>query len=246
LEVFDAGRAAEEWWFEEGQGRGSEGRQAELELAVTSRIVIRGHVDALDEIVIEVKSQTDKEWDAWTPAWFDTDPMWMKYRWQMSVYMLATGKELMVVRLRGRPEPDGSWEVRNWAFHQLEKPFFDLDEVRARVFEAERIAGENELKCKATEFFCPYPYLHERADTEEVDDPELEEMVRSYRETRGSADEMGKIANGLKSRILERLKGRGKVRLVGSGRQVSVAEVEVKEHVVKASTQTRLTVREPK
>lgn len=239
LEVFEAGNKAEEWFFGE-RAPEAFGRQEEVELAVTGRIVVRAHVDAYGDCCgVEVKSQTAKDWETWTPDWFTSNPLWVKYAWQVSVMMLATGMEWDVVRVDREQWRDACWTV--------EKPFFTLDDVRARVFEAEALAREPELKCPAGEFFCAYPYLHATndAEVEVVEDAELEEVAASYAVAKVDLDVRSQAVKRLREKVLEVLGERRKVRLT-TGRTVTRSDVEVPEHVVKASRQTRLSVRGPK
>jgi len=240
LEVFAAGQEAEDWFFGEYRHKGL---QQVLELAVTGKIAIRAHADAWhpgDEYGYEIKSQSGELFDKWTPGLFASDPLWIKYGWQISTMMHASGAMWQLVRVN-RDDLSSTGIAR----HNIEQPFYSLDEIRSRVFEVEGLAREAELRCDRGEFFCPYPYLHTEEEIELVDDRELDNLTAGYLTTRKVADEINKAVAGYREKILGRLNGRRKVRL-GSGVKVTVSEVEVKEHLVKASTQTRLTVKEPK
>jgi hypothetical protein len=150
--------------------------------------------------------------------------------------MLATGLRAVVYRVR-RSDP------RDYQTVLVNEPLHTLEEITERILEVESMVGDD-LKCVSPDFFCDYPYLHPQL--EPVDDDGLEELVAEYLILNEEYKDTGKIVQEVRSEILGRMETYPDKILLMSGRTVSRAVVEVKEHMVKGSTQTRLTVGEAK
>lgn len=264
--TFDAGHDAETWvntqlhlTYQQDSVR--------LDIPGTDACVI-GHIDGLEALpppllrVAEIKSQSPREYDRWTEDSWTRDPLWRKYAWQVSVYMHATGNargdraELALVRVRRPgpcdcdPDPGSSYihktdcnSDHRFTVRVYTKPFHTLPEIYARVQYLEELAA-NELlpACTANNAFgCPFFHLHED-DTEWLDDDEIDEACEDYAEARTDRDLADARVKVAKERLTKILGGPRKVQT--RRYRVTYAEVEVKEHVVKASKQQRLTVKE--
>jgi hypothetical protein len=232
LELFQAGHDEEErfttkWPLEK--------QQTEVVLSVTQKIQIVGHIDgARGGRIVEIKSQSPDGWDKWTHDIWTTDPLWQKYAWQVSIYMIAQGSGLELVRINRETGKAVS------TFYEM--PFHTRQEIVERVLLIEMLAAENGLPetCDKDDWICPYRYTH--PTLEPVDDPELQNAVDSYFIMKGLADDYKEDFNTAKENLKEVLGNRKKVLLV-SGATVTFSEYETKEHVVKASKQARLTVK---
>lgn len=235
LDIFARGERAEEWYAEIAK---LTRRQETIELEVTNKIVVRGHIDGVNAgtTVDECKHVNDTDWRAWTPEWFDDHPLWRKYTWQISVYMLATGMMGRFVLINTAVDP------YRFKIYTFEKPPHTLDEIRGRIFEAEATAREDELRCGLADYFCRYPSLHQHEIT---DEPELDALVGEYLRRKQIVDADAKALDGMKQQIRDLLGDRTKIHLM-SGASVSFSEYQVKERVIPAGTQRRLTVRGPK
>lgn len=133
-------------------------RQKEVRLEITKNISAVGHIDAVRIPAwrgIEVKSQSDDEYR----KGFERSAFYERYRWQLSVYLLALGKpfDVLVVRRDENPEAELEWYV-----YEVNEPPVSLAEIRARVLKVEALARNDTLpeKCEETVFPCPYFYLH--------------------------------------------------------------------------------------
>src|SRR5215831_15024507 len=105
-EVFKAGRDAEQQVWAKGivQGRAQE----YVELPISSTIRVAGHLDCWEpERVYEIKSQSEGEWGD-----IEKSSLWYRYKFQISVYMHATGLPLTVVRVRRNKDGSISDEER--------------------------------------------------------------------------------------------------------------------------------------
>jgi len=195
LEVFAAGNAAEREVWAKGIVRGSS--QEYVELRISETIVVAGHLDAWERengnTIYEVKSQSAAEWRP-----IRESPLWQRYKFQLGVYMWATGLPLTVIRVKRGKEEGGGIEGEP-AREVFEEPPVSLAEVRQRVFQVEMLARRDltEVKCERVEFPCPFFYTHigidrEVDDREAVDDPAAVTLAGQYR----NAKILAEIANG--------------------------------------------------
>lgn len=131
---------------------------------------VRGHLDGIvngdpftpsGPRVLEVKSMSDSAFKAfqakgWHGDWPEAS-LPDRYRWQVSVYMLATGLEALLV-CKNR----NSGEI---AQHGIETPYYSLDQITERVAYLEDHIQRGVLpdKCPRS-FFCDYKYLCTRED----------------------------------------------------------------------------------
>ena len=229
--VYKAGHEAEDRFFEL-YPHGN--RQMRVELAVTNRIVVVAHLDAYDKGILEVKSQSNKEWNSWEPNHWEKNPLWIKYSWQVSVCMHAKESKVWVYRFNRDTE-----EI---ACILVETPFWTTEQIFERILEVESLALEDKLVCTSPEFFCDYPQLH--PGPEPVEDPELEDYVANYLVVKKRNDESSTDLKYWRDKIDERMQGAGygpKVLLL-SGASVSRSEFDTEPHMVKGGHQVRITI----
>lgn len=195
LEVFKAGNRAEAQAWQKGYITGS--AQEYVKLEVTEKIWVTGHLDGWDVVwdqvanqgairarrsrtkgtTYEVKSQSEGEWGP-----IRESSLWERYSWQFSVYMLATGLPLTVVRVLR----DKEGNVSDKCDEVLTEPPHTLAEIRARVMQVELMARKDlsEVACEKVEFPCPFFYTHVGGDEnvrEYVDDYAAVMLAKEYR-----------------------------------------------------------------
>lgn len=178
LKVFAAGHEAERQVWTKGWVGGR--AQEPVTLIVTRRVWITGHVDAWwDHESYEVKSQSREEWKP-----IRESPLWPRYSWQISIYMLATESPLTVVRVLR--DKDGN--ISDRTEERFEQPPHDIVEVRRRVFDIEGLARREltEAPCERVEYPCPFFYTHRDVGEarEELDDEGAASLARDYDEAR--------------------------------------------------------------
>jgi len=180
-EVFKAGRDAEQQVWAKGivQGRAQE----YVELPISSTIRVAGHLDCWEpERVYEIKSQSEGEWGD-----IEKSSLWYRYKFQISVYMHATGLPLTVVRVRRNK--DGSISDEERQDYEAGRAPVSLAEIRQKIFRVELLARRDLSGdgCEKVEYPCPFYYTHvrdgeERGEDvrEEVGDPEAVVLARQY------------------------------------------------------------------
>jgi len=177
-ELFDAGHEAEEEALKVLIDKYLiVGRQGSVQLPLTHRIVIKGHIDALSSdsltTIVEVKSQSSAAWDdfekkGWESGYFP------KYKWQVSAYMLALDMPLRLVRFN-RDTEEVEEEV-------IQTPFYSLDQIREKVLLVEAAARSGDLpsECVDRMYPCPFYYLHEDEQVERSEEEGLEILAATY------------------------------------------------------------------
>lgn len=176
---------------------------------------LAGHLDAIGitpynggHRVIEVKapsawSRFEKAYK--TDTW--TDPLMVKYAWQVSAYMVATGLECVVITYDGHLR----WFV-------IEKPLHTRDEIEGRVAyitELAKIGLPTACEPGTVEWTCPYRYLHDPEIVNTVDDPELGALIYEYRHRKTVAAAEEKRTKELRVHIEAALPGAGKYDVAG-------------------------------
>ncbi len=186
-DVFAAGHEAERQVWAKGIIKGL--AQEYVELAITEKIMVTGHLDCWDPEtpwgkvtrrygsgrVYEVKSQSEAEWKP-----IRESPFWPRYAYQISVYMHSTGLPLTVIRVLRDRNGDISKDERE----VFDVPPKTIEEIRRRVFEVEMLARRDltEVECVAVEFPCPFYYTHvgDREVRELVDDEDAVVLAQAY------------------------------------------------------------------
>lgn len=180
INKFAAGRVAEEIAMHNLTAMGyvvSE-RAVPVRLRITERLSVVGHVDGVGisraggrPFVIEAKSHEGEgvgreEYRKW--------PLWPRYSWQISSYMLATGYTCLLCDVN-RTTGD------MWTYEILTPPV-SKQEIRGRVLQVESMATQElaALECDRRDFPCPVFYTHKEVERELVDDETMEELGRAY------------------------------------------------------------------
>lgn len=150
-------------------------RQSEAVLVVTSKINVVGHVDGVSDTVDEVKSQSQDEWDKFERTGWGDGPLWARYEWQFSCYMLAFGLPLRLIRFNRATE-----EIKTQVYFE---PWYSLAEVRSRVLkiESQAAGGVLPVACDPLSYPCPVYYLHDDAAEFEYGDEAVDVLARQYK-----------------------------------------------------------------
>jgi hypothetical protein len=165
-----------------------EDRQREVTLELMPSVVVVGHLDGIFRAgdvshlqmprVLEVKSMSDDAFKKWKENGWDTAGLVQKYKWQVSVYMLATGLGLyFVVKNRNTGE---------WSEVLVDEPFYSKQDILSRVLEIEKWVRRGELpeECDVKNFPCPFYYLEQQESLELAEDEALEVVAIMYEECR--------------------------------------------------------------
>lgn len=184
-----------------GRGEGLSREQMEVELVISKRVVIVGHLDGLrGRTICEIKSQSLEEWDKRKRG----ERGWLRdrYDWQISSYMHALEMPAIIYWFN---RDTGELDEEELLF-----PPISLKEIRARVLTIEKlaIAGVVDAPCVPS-FPCPYFYLHDE-DEEEYGGEEAqvvrvlaESYVRSSREEKAAAERKAVVRDALIGRMGE-------------------------------------------
>ena len=162
---------------------GATDSQLEVTLDVMPSVQIVGHVDGLlDPYVVEVKSMGKAAFDMWMASKWDTAGLVQKYKWQVSVYMIALNRPLkFIVKCRDNGQLDTCF---------VEAPFYDDKAILRRVVEIERWVRRGELPDECSDgsgnttrqFPCPFYYLEQQTTLEVTEDNVIDELARMYKD----------------------------------------------------------------
>jgi hypothetical protein len=239
--TYNAGHAAEEW-FNTLTILDNQQDSVRLDIPGTNMSII-GHIDGMRlGRVVEIKSQSAAEFDKWTEDSWTTDPLWMKYAWQTSIYRFALGGvALELIRIR-RPPPD-SGEGYSYKAHYYPHAFHGLDEI---YYRARYLESLTELPpCTTTRTFgCPYYQFHEDR-RELIEDSELDDACAAYTNAKTNEKYAKELVGLAKERVVKALRDRKDVATNG-GWSVKHTTFATKERVTPAGEQSRLTVSELK
>lgn len=183
LDVFQAGNDAEPIAMDalrRDDGWHLYDQQKEVALKVTEKIYVVGHIDAkgvrerngsTDARIVEVKSQGSNEYDSYKDDW--SVGLFPRYAWQTSVYQIAEGLGLLLVRFN-RDTGEFAVDYRDEAAHSIA-------DIRRRVLLIEAQASKGELPNDVcSDYPCPFFYTH-LDDRIEVDDPQVESLAQEYK-----------------------------------------------------------------
>lgn len=185
--VFEDGHAAEEVVHKHYP---LHSRQTRVSLPVSKTIWVVGHVDGIEDRyikevhpdlsrwVVEVKSQSQDEWDAWDESW--SLPLWEKYKWQASVYMHARNLPLHLVRVNRATLDSASPQIHHSYYIE---PWYSVKDIRTRVLqiESQALGGVLPSACDSRSFPCPVFYLHEDLDDEYIEDEQVDTLAKQYK-----------------------------------------------------------------
>lgn len=156
-------------------------RQRVIELHLTNTLIIQGSIDGLQtdygkRKIVEIKTTNKDGMKAILQHGWETPGFIQKYKWQVSVYMIALDLELdLIVKDK---ESGKLWTLT------AERPPHSIEEIRGRILRIEAYAksGSLPVPCEpgANQWFCKFPYLHEHDTAEVLDDKELEQLAVQY------------------------------------------------------------------
>lgn len=219
-EIFSAGNECEEIAIKRMRARGKRvwGEQSEVMLPISENIAVVGHLDGFidwynkptesDTQVLEIKSQSRAEYDKWTID--STSPLWQRYKWQFSTYILAARCSMLLVRISRD-------DAENMDMVEVTKPFHSLDEIVARVTYIEEMAAKAELPvtCSSRLYPCPMYGLglcEEIGDARPVEierEGKVAVLITNYRNAMATIDDNKRIATEAKQELRE-VVGKGK------------------------------------
>lgn len=176
--------------------------QAELDIPITSRIMVRCHPDGYGtsmvehpnaprgtRVIIEAKAMSDAVFSNYNRGGFDE---FYRYAVQFSLEMIGSGLPgLFVVKNRNNGEI--RWQV-------FTEPPISLADIRKRLLLIDKGAREgdlNPLNEKCTMFPCQYHFLHDEPTVDIVVDDIIDglaQMVDEARERRKQAEEVERRA----------------------------------------------------
>lgn len=141
-------------------------RELQVVLPVTKHIAVVGHIDgklvrADGNRLLEMKTMADEPYKAFAKDKWETPGLIQKYKWQVSVYMLATGLPCTLV---AKNKNNG-----RVVHEDIDQPFYSKAQIMARVLKMHGwvLAGELPEDCEQVDYPCPVYYLHEEADRDE-------------------------------------------------------------------------------
>lgn len=134
--------------------------------------MVQGHLDGVltgdpftptGPKVLEIKSMGKDAFRLFKAQGWEAPGLVQKYKWQLSVYMLATGLEALLIA-----KSRDSGELLRMP---VEMPFYDLTDVTARVAYIEDHVARGQLPDDCPhDFFCPFKYLCTQAPADDVPD----------------------------------------------------------------------------
>lgn len=219
LKVFEAGHKAEDQLWAKGVLSGL--AQEYIELPITKRIMIVGHLDAWEiDAGAEAKSSSEAEYrKPWTES-----HMAQRWAYQISCYMHGTGKPFRLIRaLRDR---DGN--VLEHREELLERAPIPLADIRARVLEVESMARSDltSTECEKYEYPCPFFYTHlNKAEMrEQCDDDGAVSLAVEYKRVQKEAEVLKGRVKVAREALLE---------WMGDKKKVDVGGWKLTKYVVK-------------
>jgi hypothetical protein len=157
-----------------------------------------GGSSAYPDCVVEVKSASEKSYAEWMKqGWERTDPLWTKYKWQVSAYTVATGKPVLFV-VQSKADVAEGEEPRR-CLDLVTEPFYTREQIidRARTIGEHVAMFDLPIECDTEQsWFCPFRYLHEVTLDAGGD---WEELARRYNRARVQYQAAYKSYNQLRS-----------------------------------------------
>lgn len=158
---------------------GAYNSQLEVVLDVIGGVQVVGHIDGLlDPYVVEVKSMGKDAFDNWKIGRWGTPGLVQRYKWQVSVYMLALDRPLkFIVKCRDTGEIHATF---------VDEPFYGKQDVLRRIVEIEKWVRRGELpdECSVGMFPCPFYYLEAQQSLEVMEDDVIDELARMYEDAK--------------------------------------------------------------
>lgn len=196
-----------------GTEDGKDGEEVRLEI-IPGVAVIVGHIDGRIKVtsnggekVLEVKTMNGRLWERfYNTGWDTNDKLIEKYRWQASVYMLATGMPLMLV----------AWnkDTEELARHTITEPPYGISDLARKVYQAEDYINRGEIPEGCSDFPCPYVFLHPPKEEVEKADGVLDDLLEAWLIADKAEKESKRTKDGIRAAIVEYVgeKGAGKVK----------------------------------
>ena len=224
---FERGQNAEDWAVERMTERGFvfRDRQKEVDLPIYGNVIVRGHIDGVvsdidgdNEYLWECKRVSPQVYKSFQEHGWDAKyDLLDRYKWQTSVYMIATGLEL---RLELICETDEQVMMMP-LFREI--PFYTDSQIISRVIKLEALAQNGDLPetCDKPNYPCPVYYLpgHDEEDQDERDEV-VEELAKAVVEATGVAKAAKDAETRLRAELLTALGDRERVR----GDEVTVSK----------------------
>lgn len=197
-------------------------RQKEVTLEIMPNVVVQGHIDGYKPPhVLEVKTMGDEPFKAFKTQLWDTPGLVQKYKWQVSVYMLALSRPCkLIAKNRNTGEVI---EV------DVEMPFYSNGDVLRRVVEMERWVRRGELpdECSVAQFPCPFYYLEQQQTLEVTEDAVMDELAKMYMDAGVAVKAAESRKQAARNALDQGLAGRERV--VTALSKISYYDVETKK-----------------
>lgn len=209
-----------------GEGWAITGEQDYVDVPVSERIVIRGHLDAWhifppdisgvlgfewatlvapgSDMMLEVKSMSGRVFDKWLSQGFAG---FESYAWQLSVYMRATGRPALYVVVNR--DDDAVYD-----FRVVDVPPVPWQQVRQKAMLVDYWRKRADMpECTGHTYLCPFDYLCDRRELafEEIEDgslPTIDRLAAEYDQQRRLMADVKGRQEAIRSEILVALGGR--------------------------------------
>lgn len=200
-------------------------QQLEVNLPITSSVVVQGHIDGLvnddnADWLLEIKSMSSDRFKEYKRLGWATPGLIQKYKWQVSAYMIATSLPLMFVvkdRNAGTILSD-----------KVMTPFYSEVEIRARVLGIEALSRVGlPAECDVRIWPCPVSYLHDD-EVEVMEDAEIDLLARQYKDAKAKENVAKEMVGVNYKALMKGLGDRKKVKTLGG--------VQVTKYVVKSKS----------
>lgn len=155
--------------------------QKEVELRIRPGVVVRGHIECwlIDPegnlLLPEIKSRSKDQYKLWMSKGWSA---FFGFALQYSAYWYATGATDGLLAVKNRDDGEVDWS-------RVTEPPFELDHVKNRVLEIERLADLPELPSCGGEaqWNCSYYHIHEAPEEkEQVESEDLELLCENERQ----------------------------------------------------------------
>lgn len=270
--IYEAGHEAERQAWAKGILKGL--AQQYVELIISDNIRVSGHLDSWSPVyaatihpgrggsrrlaapvgaeggrasertqrvgAVELKSVTTDGMDV--PL---TDlPLWPRYSFQVSCYMLATGAELDLVRVLR----DGAGNISDQKVDHFTEPPVSLAAIRQRVLEVELLARKDlaDVDCDRLEYPCPFFYTHRQRDSrEQISDDDALVLTQQFVNARAQAKLADARVKAARTALVEWLGDRSKI-VLNNRYRITRADVKAKPVSYTRSAYTSIIVTEVK
>lgn len=171
-------------------------RQKEVELPIAEGVIVRGHIDGLDQQddeIIEVKALGDRYFELYNNGGFEAlGVVGLHYRWQGAGYGHATHRQVRFV-IGHKAEGKDGWVIDELIVEPAVDPetLVPLNEILSRIASIEHHAGidvypDCDRKCSKSE---PFAHIHV-FDPVTLGGSDLEAMLERYDNMQSTIDEI--------------------------------------------------------